>query len=71
MDWLVMVPLLLIGILLVMKLSDADYPATAWNLGVDSAFMIVSGYYGELAIIADPSILLSLVPLHLHILLFL
>ena len=30
--------------------------------------MIVSGYHGELALTGDPTILLSLVPLHLHIL---
>merc|ERR1711966_446341 len=50
MDWLLTVPLLLIEILLVMKLSDADYSAKAWNLGVGSALMIVSGYYGELVV---------------------
>jgi len=53
MDWLLTVPLLLIEILLVMKLSDADYSAKAWNLGVGSALMIVSGYYGELTVTGD------------------
>jgi len=53
MDWLLTVPLLLIEILLVMKLSDADYSAKAWNLGVGSALMIVSGYYGELTVSGD------------------
>merc|ERR1712205_183199 len=52
-DWLLTVPLLLIEILLVMKLSDADYSAKAWNLGVGSALMIVSGYYGELTVTGD------------------
>merc|ERR1712157_496932 len=47
------VPLLLIEILLVMKLSDADYSSKAWNLGVGSALMIVSGYYGELTVTGD------------------
>ena len=53
MDWLLTVPLLLIEILLVMKLSDADYSTKAWNLGVGSALMIVSGYYGELTVTGD------------------
>jgi len=53
MDWLLTVPLLLIEILLVMKLSDADYSSKAWNLGVGSALMIVSGYYGELTVTGD------------------
>jgi len=53
MDWLLTVPLLLIEILLVMKLSDADYSAKAWNLGLGSALMIVSGYYGELTVSGD------------------
>merc|ERR1712217_440820 len=53
MDLLLTVPLLLIEILLVMKLSDADYSSKAWNLGVGSALMIVSGYYGELTVTGD------------------
>merc|ERR1712099_188568 len=53
MDWLLTVPMLLIEILLVMKLSDADYSSKAWNLGVGSALMIVSGYYGELTVTGD------------------
>jgi len=53
MDWLLTVPLLLIEILLVCKLSDADYSAKAWNLGLGSALMIVSGYYGELTVTGD------------------
>merc|ERR1739849_71813 len=36
-----------------MKLSDADYSNKAWNLGVGSALMIVSGYYGELTVTGD------------------
>merc|ERR1711972_1014985 len=44
------VPLLLIEILLVMKLDEATYNKKAWNLGVGSALMIVSGYYGELVV---------------------
>merc|ERR1719159_923467 len=50
MDWLLTVPLLLIEILLVMKLDAETYSSKAWALGVSSALMIVSGYYGELCI---------------------
>merc|ERR1711879_13126 len=53
MDWLLTVPLLLIEILLVMKLSDAEYSSKAWALGLGSALMIVSGYYGELVVTGD------------------
>merc|ERR1711920_169081 len=50
MDWLLTVPLLLIEILLVMKLDEATFSSKAWVLGVGSAMMIISGYYGELVI---------------------
>merc|ERR1712151_716658 len=50
MDWLLTVPLLLIEILLVMKLDSDTFDSKAWVLGVGSALMIVSGYYGELVI---------------------
>merc|ERR1712211_220591 len=53
MDWLLTVPLLLIEILLVMKLDDATYSSKAKSLGVGSALMIVSGYYGELTVTGD------------------
>merc|ERR1712217_460752 len=53
MDWLLTVPLLLIEILLVMKLDEKDFNSRAWTLGVGSAMMIVSGYYGELVITGD------------------
>merc|ERR1712022_37997 len=53
MDWLLTVPLLLIEILLVMKLDERDYNDKARTLGVGSALMIVSGYYGELVITGD------------------
>jgi len=53
MDWLLTVPLLLIEILLVMKLDEATFGAKAKNLGLSSALMIVSGYYGELTISGD------------------
>jgi len=53
MDWLLTVPLLLIEILLVMKLDERDYNDKSKTLGVGSALMIVSGYYGELVITGD------------------
>merc|ERR1712160_147397 len=53
MDWLLTVPLLLIEILLVMKLPDAEFSSKAWTLGSGSALMIVSGYYGELVVTGD------------------
>merc|ERR1711967_162295 len=53
MDWLLTVPLLLIEILLVMKLSPEEYNTKAWTLGFGSALMIVSGYYGELVVTGD------------------
>merc|ERR1711896_68278 len=52
-DWLLTVPLLLIEILLVMKLDPATYSEKAKTLGVGSALMIVSGYYGELVVTGD------------------
>merc|ERR1719269_77741 len=53
MDWLLTVPLLLIEILLVMNLDEATYNAKSKTLGVGSALMIVSGYYGELTVTGD------------------
>jgi len=53
MDWLLTVPLLLIEILLVMNLDAETYSAKAKTLGVGSALMIVSGYYGELVVSGD------------------
>merc|ERR1719284_273039 len=53
MDWLLTVPLLLIEILLVMKLEGDNFSSKAWTLGVGSALMIVSGYYGELVVTGD------------------
>merc|ERR1712187_472937 len=52
-DWLLTVPLLLIEILLVMKLDEKVYSDKAWKLGVGSALMIASGYYGELVVSGD------------------
>jgi len=53
MDWLLTVPLLLIEILLVMKLEPGSFNCKAWTLGLGSALMIVSGYYGELVVTGD------------------
>merc|ERR1712188_180496 len=53
MDWLLTVPLLLLEILLVMKLDEKTFSEKAKTLGVGSALMIVSGYYGELVISGD------------------
>jgi len=53
MDWLLTVPLLLIEILLVMKLEGDNFSSRAWTLGLGSALMIVSGYYGELVVTGD------------------
>merc|ERR1711886_198 len=53
MVWLLTVPLLLIEILLVMKLDAKTFAEKAKTLGVGSALMIVSGYYGELVITGD------------------
>merc|ERR1711879_227803 len=36
-----------------MKLDEATFSSKAWVLGVGSALMIVSGYYGELVITGD------------------
>jgi bacteriorhodopsin len=53
MDWLLTVPLLLIEILLVMKLDAETFSEKAKTLGVGSALMIASGYYGELTVTGD------------------
>merc|ERR1712214_136617 len=53
MDWLLIVPLLLIEILLVMKLDAETYSSKAKTLGVGSTLMIISGYYGELTVTGD------------------
>merc|ERR1712227_640250 len=47
MDWLLTVPLLLIEIILVMKLSPEEASEKSWTLGVVSATMIAVGYPGE------------------------
>jgi len=55
MDWLLTVPLLLIEIILVMKLSPAEASEKSWTLGVVSAMMIAVGYPGELVVTGDLS----------------
>jgi len=50
MDWLLTVPLLLIEIILVMKLTPEESSRQCWTLGIVSALMIISGYKGELII---------------------
>jgi len=46
-DWLLTVPLLLIEIVLVMKLSEAETVSKCTQLGISSALMIAFGYPGE------------------------
>jgi len=48
MDWLLTVPLLLVEIILVMKLSSEEATQKAITLGAASALMIIIGYPGEL-----------------------
>jgi len=50
MDWLLTVPLLLIEIVLVMKMSPKESAEACRNLGVSSALMIIFGYPGELVL---------------------
>jgi len=53
MDWLLTVPLLLIEIILVMKLSPEEIVSKGTTLGVSSALMIAAGYPGELVMSGD------------------
>jgi len=50
MDWLLTVPMLLMEIVLVMKLSPQESKTKCCTLGVSSALMIVVGYPGELIV---------------------
>ena len=52
-DWLLTVPLLLIELILVMRLSPAETQAKAIKLGLLAALMIVLGYPGEIS--SDPT----------------
>lgn len=51
-DWLLTVPLLLVELILVMRLSGAETQAKATKLGLLAALMVVLGYPGEVS--ADP-----------------
>merc|ERR1711990_1158632 len=51
-DWLLTVPLLLIEIVLVMKLSEEETFSRCLTLGISSALMIANGYPGEVT--GDP-----------------
>merc|ERR1711975_103641 len=46
-DWLLTVPLLLIEIVLVMRLDEAETVQRCTVLGISSALMIIGGYPGE------------------------
>merc|ERR1712028_55166 len=47
-DWLLTVPLLLIELILVMRLSKEETSSKAWSFGLASALMICLGYPGEI-----------------------
>lgn len=49
-DWLLTVPLLLIELILVMRLTQAETIAKSTKLGVLAALMIILGYPGEIAV---------------------
>ena len=51
-DWLLTVPLLLVELILVMRLSASETRAKATKLGLLAALMVVLGYPGEIS--ADP-----------------
>lgn len=48
-DWLLTVPLLLVELILVMRLSEAETWSKGTRLGVLAAFMVALGYPGEIA----------------------
>merc|ERR1712054_408775 len=56
MDWLLTVPLLLIEIVFVMKLSEEETKKKATYLGIASGLMICNGYPGELIVEGDLSV---------------
>jgi len=53
MDWLLTVPLLLIEIILVMKLTPEESQSKSITLGAAAALMILAGYPGEIVLDAD------------------
>jgi len=48
-DWLLTVPLLLIELILVMRLSQSETMSKSLKLGIAAALMIILGYPGEIA----------------------
>lgn len=48
-DWLLTVPLLLLELVLIMRLSAEETARRAWRLGLAAALMIALGYPGEIA----------------------
>merc|ERR1712007_409452 len=56
MDWLLTVPMFLIEIVFVMKLSDEETKKKATALGIASGLMICNGYHGELIVEGDLSV---------------
>jgi bacteriorhodopsin len=48
-DWLLTVPLLLIELVLVMRLSSSETFSKSWKLGLAAALMVALGYPGEIA----------------------
>ncbi len=52
-DWLLTVPLLLVELILVMRLSRAETISKGWRLGIAAAIMVILGYPGEISM--DPS----------------
>jgi bacteriorhodopsin len=52
-DWLLTVPLLLIELILVMRLSEAETWSKGTRLGLLAAVMVVLGYPGEISAIAS------------------
>lgn len=48
-DWLLTVPLLLIELILVMRLTSKETVSKSWKLGGAAALMIILGYPGEVA----------------------
>ncbi|MGC9239218.1 MAG: bacteriorhodopsin-like [Acidithiobacillus sp.] len=48
-DWLLTVPLLLIELILVMRLPQAETISRAWKLGSAAALMILLGYFGQVS----------------------
>ena len=48
-DWLLTVPLLLIELILVMKLTKSETVSKSFNLGLAAAIMVILGYPGEIS----------------------